>query len=186
LSSTSASAFTGTFANAGPGTGINVRVTGNSLTGPQSGDYVLSSTDEASPSLNATIFTPVIRKQLEFITQPPSTVFAGVAMNPITIQITDQNNNPLKLQNVAVTLRLNMYPGSLGHVIILNGRPVTTYSSSITLFTDANGRVSFTNVDVGTPGYNYQFLVSASGYTTVGSNRFSVFAYHPTVTNWTL
>jgi hypothetical protein len=48
LSSTAASAFTGTFATKDVASGIVVKVTGNSLTGAQAGDYVLSSTDEQS------------------------------------------------------------------------------------------------------------------------------------------
>jgi hypothetical protein len=55
LTSTAASAFTGTFASKDVANGIVVKVTGNTLTGAQDSDYVLSSTDEENGAVTANI-----------------------------------------------------------------------------------------------------------------------------------
>ncbi|PWU13392.1 MAG: hypothetical protein C5B50_19475 [Verrucomicrobia bacterium] len=55
LNSTAASAFTGTFASKDAANGIVVKITGNSLTGAQAGDYALSSTDEGNGTVTANI-----------------------------------------------------------------------------------------------------------------------------------
>jgi len=55
LNSTAASAFTGTFASSGPGDGLAVTVSGNSLTGLQASDYKLVANEQAGLTANINV-----------------------------------------------------------------------------------------------------------------------------------
>ena len=80
LSSTVSSAFRGNFVSPNVGTGIVVQVTGNSLTGAQAGDYVLSSTDEENGAVTANITA-----ENQFITfNPLAPVTYGTASVPLS------------------------------------------------------------------------------------------------------
>jgi hypothetical protein len=55
LSSTAGSAFIGTFASNGPGDGLNVGVSGNSLTGAQANDYKLVANEQSGLTANINV-----------------------------------------------------------------------------------------------------------------------------------
>ena len=82
LTSTSASAFTGTFASAGPGNGIVVKVTGNSLSGTQASDYVLSATDEENGAVTANITAASVKPSVASVSPSWGTINGGT---PVTI-----------------------------------------------------------------------------------------------------
>ncbi len=121
LASMAASSFTGAFATKNAATGIVVDVTGDSLSGSQAGDYVLSGTDEENSAVTANI-TP---KPLTYtgLSAPASKVYDGTSAAVVS---------------GTGTLQSPEAPGSgssadgkpySGDQVSLTGTPTATYNS---------------------------------------------------------
>jgi autotransporter-associated beta strand protein len=123
LSSTAASAFTGTFASKDAASGITVNVTGNSLTGAQAGDYTLSGQTTEQSGITANITAASSANNLTASPNP------SLSSQPITFTATLSPLPPgAGTPAGAVLFKTNgVYaPAGVGTPIELNGNGVAT------------------------------------------------------------
>ncbi len=116
------------------------------------------------PSLAATA-----PSQLVFTTQPVGSTIGGNLGN-LTVQLADKGGTNVLLSGTTIKIALNKNGGLTG-VTNLN--------------TDANGKVTFSNLSVNLPGTGYAFTAAATGLKSVTSTNFSVIKGNATIVETT-
>jgi hypothetical protein len=121
LTATAASAFLGSFLSKDAATGIVVQVTGDSLTGAQSGDYVLSSTDEENGAVTANISPKVLT--YSGLSVPANKVYDGTAAATVS------GTAALQAPEAAGTGSPSDGIPYTGDTVSLTGTPTASYNS---------------------------------------------------------
>ncbi|HUG27874.1 MAG TPA: Ig-like domain-containing protein [Gemmatimonadales bacterium] len=126
---------------------------GLTITGP-TGNYTLSfsATSLTSVASDPITLTAGAASQLAFITAPPVSAINGAILNPQpVIELRDASNNPVLTAGVDVTASLISGPGSL--------------LGTLTVQTTADGRATFSNLELRGLTGNYVIRFTAGGLT---------------------
>jgi hypothetical protein len=107
--------------------------------------------------------------QLVFTTQPVGSTIGGNLGN-LTVQLADKGGTNVLLSGTTIKIALNKNGGLTG-VTNLN--------------TDANGKVTFSNLSVNLPGTGFAFTAAATGLKSVTSTNFSVIKGNTTIVETT-
>ncbi|MEP7325581.1 MAG: kelch repeat-containing protein [Gemmatimonadota bacterium] len=163
---TGGGSVTGSPASSNPS---GIATVGSWSMGPTAGGNTLRATAAglpAAPVVFSATAQALVVPQLAITTQPAVNGQSGVALNPQPVlQLQDNQGQPLNQANVAVTASINSGGGSLGGTVTVN--------------TDANGVVTFTDLSVsGTVGPR-TFAFNATGVTGVTSGTINLAAGNP-------